>query len=196
MNVAFLGDSLTQGWPGAAYFPLLRRRLPQHDLLNRGRAGDTVGDLLRRLQASASLSVDIAFVGVGVNDAIGSAWDAREDDRGWSAQLARIAADYERLLDWTAVRTSRIVCVRPLMLESEGTVWAARADALGDAIAGLAGRRGTARTLDLRPAFVAAAGSGEGPFTIDGVHFTDAGAAVVAKAFAEVVAELEGDTEA
>ena len=49
MQIAFLGDSLTEGWPGAAYFPLLQRRLPQHELLNLGRAGDTVVDLLRRV---------------------------------------------------------------------------------------------------------------------------------------------------
>ena len=42
MDIAFLGDSLTEGRPGAAYLPLLAQRLPQHRLLNHGRAGDTV----------------------------------------------------------------------------------------------------------------------------------------------------------
>ncbi len=45
--------------------------------------------------------------------------------------------------------------------------------------------------LDLQPAFAAAAEDGDGPFTTDGVHFTDAGAEVVAGAFAAVIAELE-----
>ena len=34
---------------------------------------------------------------------------------------------------------------------------------------------------------------GEGPFTTDGVHFTDAGAEVVAAAFAAVIGELEAE---
>jgi lysophospholipase L1-like esterase len=194
MNIAFLGDSLTAGWPGAAFLPLLQRRLPQHDLVNRGRAGDTVGDLLRRLQACTLDPVDAAFVWVGVNDVVGSAWNASEGDdgQGWSALLERIAADYDRLLAWTVARARRIVCVRPLVLEAEGSAWEARADSLGDRIAGLAVRRETVRAFDLRPAFAAAACRGEGPFTIDGVHFTDAGAAVVAEAFACVIVDEAG----
>jgi threonyl-tRNA synthetase len=39
VRIAFLGDSLTEGSPGASYFTLLRRRLPGHELRNMGRAG-------------------------------------------------------------------------------------------------------------------------------------------------------------
>ena len=46
------------------------------------------------------------------------------------------------------------------------------------------------------PAFEAAAEDGEGPFTTDGVHFTDAGAEVVAGALATVIAELEDEDAA
>ena len=37
--------------------------------------------------------------------------------------------------------------------------------------------------------------TGDGPFTTDGVHFTDAGAEVVAGAFAAVIAELEAEDD-
>ena len=76
MQIAFLGDSLTEGWPGAAYFPLLQERLPRHELLNLGRAGDTVVDLLRRVTHRGLDPVDLAFIWVGVNDAVMGAWDA------------------------------------------------------------------------------------------------------------------------
>ena len=195
MQIAFLGDSLTEGRPGAAYFPLLQKRLPRHELLNLGRAGDTVADLLRRVAHRDLAPVGLAFIWVGVNDAVMSAWDAVGDGAGngwgWDERLTRIRGDYETLLRWTAARTSRIVCVRPLVLETDGSVWLEHADELGDVIAHLAGAQDGAGALDLRPAFAAAAATGDGPFTSDGVHFTAAGATVVAASFAAVI--IDGD---
>jgi lysophospholipase L1-like esterase len=194
MVIAFLGDSLTEGRPGAAYFPLLKERLPRHELLNLGRAGDTVGDLLRRVTYRGLDPVDAAFIWVGVNDAVMDAWYAVGDGAGssWGERLTQVRGDYEQIVDWTAARASRIVCVRPLVLEADGTVWQKHADELGDVVAAIADAQGGVRTLDLRPAFAAAGHAGGGPFTVDGVHFTDAGAEVVAVAFAEVVDEISG----
>jgi lysophospholipase L1-like esterase len=191
MRIAFLGDSLTEGWPGAAFFPLLEQRFAAHRLLNLGRAGDSVADLLRRAPRQDPGAVDLAFVWIGVNDAVAGVWDAAGDSAAWSweSRLAGISADYERVLAWTAERAPRMVCVRPLVLEAEGSVWEAHADELGDAFASCAGAWPAARTLDLRPAFAEAAAAGRGPFTVDGVHFTEAGAEVVAVSLAgEIVA--------
>ena len=200
MQIAFLGDSLTEGRPGAAYFPLLQMRLPRHELLNLGRAGDTVADLLRRVVHRGLDPVDLAFIWVGVNDAVMGAWDAVGDGAGngwgWAERLTRTGRDYGDLVEWTAARAARIVCVRPLVLETEGSVWQDHADELGDVVAEPAGARG-ARVLDLRPAFAAAAAAGGGPFTSDGVHFTDAGAVVVAASFAAVIDDIDrGETPA
>ena len=199
MQIAFLGDSLTEGWPGAAYFPLLQRRLPQHELLNLGRAGDTVVDLLRRVTHRGLDPVDAAFIWVGVNDAVMDAWDAAGEGDGagwgWAERLARAHIDYEELVQWTAARATRLVCVRPLVLEAEGSVWQERADELGDAVAAVAAAQKGARGLDLRPTFAAAKEVGGGPFTTDGVHFSDAGAVVVATSFAAVIDEIDrGET--
>jgi len=194
MRIAFLGDSLTEGWPGAAYFPLLRKRLPHLELLNLGRAGDTVVDLLSRVTHRGLDPVDLAFIWVGVNDAVMGAWDAVGDGVGngwgWAARLEGIRDDYETLVEWTAARASRIVCVRPVVLETEGSVWQEHADELGDVIAVLAGARDGAHVLDLRPGFAAAGDAGGGPFTTDGVRFTDAGAVVVAASFAAIIDEI------
>jgi lysophospholipase L1-like esterase len=197
MLIAFLGDSLTEGWPGAAFLPLLDRRVRRHDLLNRGRAGDTVAALLSRLRYEGLEPVDCAFIWVGANDAVMGAWDASGAGDGWSwpERLARLAGDYEELLDWTAARAPRIVAVLPLVLESEGSPWAERADEVAAAIARMASRPPSCRTVDLRPSFADAGGGGEGPFTTDGVHFTDAGAEVVASVFADVITELEQEVE-
>ena len=198
MLIVFIGDSLTEGWPGAAFFPLLDRRLSQHGLLNRGRAGDTVADLLSRMRHEGLEPVDGAFIWVGANDAVMGAWDSSEAGSGWSwpERLMRLAGDYEELLEWTEARAPRIVVVRPLVLEAEGSVWEERATEVGEAIARIAAGRSSCRVLDLRPAFAAAAEDGEGPFTADGVHFTDAGAEVVARAFDAVIAELAAEHDA
>jgi len=187
MLIAFLGDSLTEGWPGAAFFPLLERRVAQHALLNRGRAGDTVSTLLARLRREGLAPVDVAFIWVGVNDAVAEAWGAPQPRRAQD-RLARLAADYEALLRWTEARARRIVVVLPLVLEAEGTPWEERAAETAATIAAVAARRGVRRIVDLRPDFAAAARQGRGPFTIDGVHFTEAGADVVAQALAAVIA--------
>ena len=196
MLIAFLGDSLTEGWPGAAFFPLLDRRMTKHELLNRGRAGDTVADLLSRVRYEGLETVDAAFIWVGANDAVIGAWDAAGPGSGWSwpERLMRLAGDYEELLDWTEARAALVVVVRPLVLEAEGSLWEVRAEEVAQAIARVAGGRSSCRVLDLRPAFAAAAAAGGGPFTTDGVHLTDAGAEVVASAFAVVIAGLETET--
>lgn len=196
MRIAFLGDSLTEGWPGAAFFPLLQWRLPHHELLNRGKAGDTVADLWARMQYEGLGPVDLAFLWVGANDAVIGAWDASAPGSGWSwpERLTRLSGDYDELLEWTEARAPRLVVVPPLILEAEGSLWEKRAAEVGEALAELAAMRGTCRVLDLRPAF-AAERAGAGPFTTDGVHFTDAGADVVARAFASAIAEIETEAD-
>ncbi len=198
MLIVFLGDSLTEGWPGAAFFPLLDRSMTQHGLLNRGRAGDTVADLLTRMRYEGLEPVDVAFIWVGANDAVIGAWDAAEPGSGWSwpERLMRLAGDYEELLEWTEARAPRIVVVRPLVLETEGSLWEQRAGEVAEAITRIARSRASCRVVDLAPAFEAAAEAGDGPFTTDGVHFTEAGAEVVAGALAAVITELEREDAA
>jgi lysophospholipase L1-like esterase len=197
MLIAFLGDSLTEGWPGAGYFPLLDRALAQHELLNRGRAGDSVADLLSRIRHEGLDPVDVAFIWIGANDAAMGAWDSSQpgSDRSWPDRLGPLAGDYEALLDWTEARAARLVVVRPLVLESDGSLWDERARAVADTIARVAAGHACCRVVDLRPAFATAAARGDGPFTTDGVHFTAAGAEVVAAAFAAVIAGIEEELE-
>jgi lysophospholipase L1-like esterase len=191
MLIAFLGDSLTEGWPGAAYFPLLDRRLPQHELLNRGRGGDTVADLWARMRHEDLDEVDLALIWVGANDAVIGAWDASEPGSGWSwsERLERLCDDYGDLLAWVRERAARIVVVLPLVLEADGSLLEDRAAEIGEALAELAAACDGCRALDLHPAFAAATGGG--PFTSDGVHFTDAGAEVVATTFAALITRME-----
>ena len=71
MNIIFYGDSLTEGIPGISYFNILKERLPQHDLVNCGKGGDTVISLLERVKKiNTNKKYDIAFIWIGVNDVL------------------------------------------------------------------------------------------------------------------------------
>lgn len=189
MNIAFLGDSLTEGRPGASYYDLLRMSLPGHELFNLGRAGDRVTDLETRLRDSGMPTVDLAFVWIGINDAF-------DDDDLASARLA-----FDRLLSFVRPHAGSCVCVLPLLPDDDlsggeaaypGYDWrqvAKRAQVMAAFISEVAAGREATRLLDLRPAFTAErAADPAATFTIDGVHLSDRGAAVVARAFAAEVA--------
>lgn len=71
MKIVFFGDSLTWGGYGGSYFNELKLLLQEHELINAGEGGNTVLNLLRRLDDDVlSRAPDGAFVMVGGNDAI------------------------------------------------------------------------------------------------------------------------------
>ena len=71
MKLVFFGDSLTWGGYGGSYFNELKPLLPDHELINAGEGGNTVINLLRRLEDDVlSHEPNGVFVMVGGNDAI------------------------------------------------------------------------------------------------------------------------------
>ena len=71
MRIVFLGDSLTWVGYGGSYFQELVRLMPEHELINAGEGGNTVINLLRRVDDDAlSHQPDGVFLMVGGNDAI------------------------------------------------------------------------------------------------------------------------------
>jgi lysophospholipase L1-like esterase len=71
MRIAFLGDSLTWGGYGGNFVQHVAAALPEHTIINAGIAGDTVLNLLNRLDALlADNQPDAVFVMVGGNDAV------------------------------------------------------------------------------------------------------------------------------
>jgi lysophospholipase L1-like esterase len=77
MRIVFLGDSLTWGGYGGDFVSLVAAKLPEHDILNYGVAGETVINLLRRADEVVSESLpDAMFVMVGGNDAVTNTYPA------------------------------------------------------------------------------------------------------------------------
>jgi lysophospholipase L1-like esterase len=71
MRIVFFGDSLTWGGYGGNYVEALRRLRPEHELINAGRGGDTVVNLLDRLDDDVlAHNPDGVFVLIGGNDAV------------------------------------------------------------------------------------------------------------------------------
>jgi lysophospholipase L1-like esterase len=195
MRVAFYGDSLTEGWPGVAFWPLLEQRLPQHTLVNRGRAGDTTSDLLARLRRDGVERVDLAVVWIGANDAFaagGGEWSSPgERAPDWRSVVAAFARTYDLVLDLVSAAAPRLMLVPPTAPDDVGEPWMSRLTDLAGVAERAAAARPQTRFLDLRPAFAATAG----PLTIDGIHLNEAGAVAVASVFAAAVDDEEQRTQ-
>ena len=201
MRVAFLGDSLTEGWPGESFFSRLLLLRPADELFNHGRAGDTIPALLARLRAQPPESSDLAVLWIGTNDAFVGAWDLPPLDgppftgeAGFEAwRPSAPDGDYQEILDLALACAPRVVCVPPVLPDpfEPGGITARFSElaAMESAVAAARGER--AVLFDLADAFAAArAEAGQAMFTIDGVHLSAHGADVVAAAFARSLPSL------
>lgn len=71
MRILFFGDSLTWGGYGGSYVQHIKKLLPDDDIINAGVGGNTVINLLDRLESDVlSYDPDGVFVMVGGNDSI------------------------------------------------------------------------------------------------------------------------------
>jgi lysophospholipase L1-like esterase len=70
MKLLFLGDSLTWGGYGGNFVAEVAKRLPDHTIINAGEGGNTVINLLNRLDSVLEQQPDGIFVMGGGNDAI------------------------------------------------------------------------------------------------------------------------------
>ena len=70
--IACVGDSLTHGNVGQSWVDYLRNEFPNDTFLNEGINGNTVWQVLKRLEPMLSCRPDIVIVMIGTNDALGS----------------------------------------------------------------------------------------------------------------------------
>jgi len=219
MRIAFLGDSLTEGRPGESFLARLGPLLPGDQLVNHGRAGDTIPGLLARLEEGELAAADLAVVWIGTNDAFLGEWylppllEADDDRGGGSAGEAATGAGgggeiaggrvaralrplYDRVLELTLSRAQRAVCVPPVLPDpfEEGGI-ADRVAGIGAMVAAAAAARAPrARLFELAPVFATVtAREPRLRFTLDGVHLNARGAGVVAATFSELIDSSRGE---
>ena len=141
MKIAFFGDSLTEGIPGAAYFKLLQQNLPQHELHNFGKGGDTVVSLHRRIARIEMPSfLDMAFLWVGVNDVlVNTSWTypllKLYRKQPWARSLDTFARYYQLLLEQLTLAAKHVVAVSPHLIgEDLNNPWNIKLKELGGVI--------------------------------------------------------------
>ena len=160
MRIGFFGDSLTSGVPGSSYVTMLRRRFPEHTLLNYGRGNDTVVSLRRRVSAMRfDQPLDLAFLWIGVNDVL-------RVDRWWyrtfhtllrqrrARDTDEFCACYRATLRLLCDQAGRVVVAPPALKgEDLENAWNRRLADLAGLIKEIAADCDWAQFLDLRAAF-------------------------------------------
>ncbi len=160
MQIAFFGDSLTAGRPGASYLDVLRRLLPEHELLNYGRGGDSVIALSRRVaRLGPADSFDLAFVWIGANDVfVKTSWTfpplRRLLGQPWAQSRDEFRRYYRSILDDLHPRARQVNTVPPLLIgEALGNPWNAELEDLAAEITALSTTYRNVRYVDLRAVF-------------------------------------------
>ncbi|HEX2906657.1 MAG TPA: GDSL-type esterase/lipase family protein [Phototrophicaceae bacterium] len=158
MKIAFYGDSLTEGIPGASYFKLLRAQLPEHCLLNYGKINATVSTLSRQIQHYHQIEpTDISFLWIGVNDIlIRRSRLFSTVRRYWAKDQAEFCRHYQVLLDILSPQTQRLIAAPPLLIgEDVHNPWNETLAEYATIICDLTSNIPNAEFLDLRAVFLA-----------------------------------------
>jgi lysophospholipase L1-like esterase len=137
---------------------ILQERFPSDELLNLGRAGDSViGTHERVTSLDGQGPFDLAFVWTGVNDVLARiSWASpitrRLLGKPWADSRAQFVAQYRSLLEALAPHAARIVAVAPLFIgEDLSNPWNHELDALAHEIESLCESFARVEFLDLRP---------------------------------------------
>jgi lysophospholipase L1-like esterase len=147
MRIVCLGDSLTWGEYGGSYVNSLVMLIPEHTFINAGVGGDTVLNLIRRLDEDViTHAPDAVFVMVGCNDAISSIYpktrpyyqqakkvpngclSADDFGRAYRELLERL--QLQHCLVWVGLEPAEY----SLALDAELRIFNARAHAAADAL--------------------------------------------------------------
>jgi len=161
MKIAFYGDSLTEGFSGTSYVEILKKKLPEHTLLNYGKGGDTVLSLYRRIVKLKLLEpVDIAFVWIGVNDVfVKVAWYypilKTLLKTPWTKTTEEFKNYYQALLERLRSHANRIITISPLFVgENIHNTWNREIEGLCRIIEELSASEKKVEYVNLRSIFV------------------------------------------
>lgn len=122
MKMAFVGDSITEGIPGVGYVEVLKRKLPDHDILNYGKAGDTVISLLKRVKKiKFPEDIDVMILEVGVNDIlvnVSGAYPLIKTvlNQPWCKNKQEFEKYFREVLSFLCPKAKKLVVVTPLLI--------------------------------------------------------------------------------
>jgi len=161
MRIIFFGDSLTEGIPGMSYFNILKEKLPQHNLVNCGKGGDTVISLHRRIKKmNINKTYDIAFLWVGTNDILVHVSKKYPIIKmccmqPWAKNVDDFANRYQKLLEIITGLAKKTFTVSPALIgEDENNKWNKQLGELSTEIERLSLRFENAEYIDTRKEFI------------------------------------------
>jgi len=122
LRIGFFGDSLTEGRPGVSFLEELRPLLPEQELLNYGRRGDTVHSLCRRIdRVQTETALDVAVLWIGTNDLLAKAFPGHAFLKRWMSQpatrdLSEFQLFYRQTIERLLTSARHVLAVSPLLI--------------------------------------------------------------------------------
>lgn len=115
MNIALIGDSLTEGRPGVSFAKILQQKYPECTFVNLGKPGESVKSLDTRLTKNKlNQDYDLSFLWIGVNDVY---------SKLLRVQAQPVAKDhdefklyYEKNLTAALTSSKKVVAVSPALI--------------------------------------------------------------------------------
>ena len=166
MRITFYGDSLTRGVPGISFLGVLKSMLPQHELVNLGRGGDTVISLHRRIvRGGVHQASDLAVLWVGVNDVLVTVSRShlalkRLMRQRYARSPGEFSEYYGRTLECLRSSAGTVLTVSPLLIgEDRSNPWNRRLEELSTIIRSISGSTNRVQFVDLRTALRGAWGA-------------------------------------
>jgi len=144
-----------------SYFDILKEKLPQHDLINSGRGGDTVISLYLRIKKlNISETYDIAFLWVGVNDVfVHISWKfpiiKLLFNQRWTKNIDDFISRYQKLLETITYNAKKTFVVSPSIIgEDIHNKWNKRLEELSVKIEALVAKYENVDYIDVRKDFI------------------------------------------
>jgi lysophospholipase L1-like esterase len=167
-QVAFFGDSITEGKLGASFFRRLGERLPGIELSNYGEGGDTVVSLHRRLlELEPQHGIELVVLWIGLNDVLVKMTPAFKvinvlRKKPPAKDLQEFESHYRAIVDILARWARKAVCVSPLFLgEDLRNPWNRQLDGLARIIQEISAGDSAIEYVDIRKAFQPLLSGGE-----------------------------------
>lgn len=155
MRIAFYGDSITVGIPGASYVSILQQSLPQHTFHNYSHINATPLSLYHHVK-DVMRPADMAFVFVGVNDLLTErSWLFSRLRYQWARNDKEFTDHYRLLLNAVAACTQKVITISPLFISEDfDSPWQQRLGKRSQLIQHLTAQYPNALYLDVRSSFI------------------------------------------
>lgn len=161
MKVAFFGDSITEGVPGVSFVDIVQKTLPDIELVNFGKGGDTVSSLKRRIQKIEDLrTFDVFVLYIGTNDVFGRINVKHKFLKLTMNQLptknpTTFKASYRKLIQYLLKYNKKILILPPLLVGEElNNQWNKQVETLANIVEEQAKFFTSITFIDMRNIFV------------------------------------------